>query len=129
MLVEDNPEPCLLRFANDVVELGQPDGIEPVLRIHVAERVKGHADEIEAGFADLGEVAPLEAPLARIIPIRVVAENVDPALERLVRGVKRDRRRSGRNRRGSNADKRNQQRTNRVKNPHSGSLLILRLVK
>ena len=58
--------------------------IEPVLGVHVPERLQVQPDEIEAGLADLGEVPPFEAALARVGPIGIVAEHVDAAVERLI---------------------------------------------
>ena len=58
--------------------------------------MQGHSDEVEAGLADLGEMPPLEAALARVGPIGIVAERVDAAAEGLVGRVQARRRlRSG----------------------------------
>ena len=87
MLVDDDSEPRALRFPDDVVELGKPGRVEMVLRVHELERLQVHADEIEARLADLAEVPPLEAPLARVGPIGIVAEHVDAPAERLIASV------------------------------------------
>ena len=91
MLIEDDAEAGRLGLADDIVELGEPRRIEPVLRIHVLERLEIDADEVEARLADFGEVPPLEAALAGVGPIGIVAEHVDAAPKRLVGGGEGDR--------------------------------------
>ena len=81
MLVDDHAETRPLGVADYVIELGEPSGVEPVLRVHVPERLQVEAHEIEAAAADLGEVPPLEAALALVGPIGVVAEDVDAPME------------------------------------------------
>src|SRR5256885_16271404 len=63
MPVNDDAEPGLLGVGDDLVELGEPGRIEPVLRVHVAKRLEVQPDKIEAAAADLSEVAPLKAAL------------------------------------------------------------------
>ena len=91
MLVEDDAEAGRLRFADDGVELGEPAGIELVGGIHVVEREQVEPDMVETRAADFGEMAPLEASLGFVLPIGVVAKDIDPAVER--EGV--DHRRAG----------------------------------
>ena len=63
MLVDDDSEAGPLGMAHDVVELGEPRGIKPIVGVHVPERLQIQPDEVEAGVADLGEVPPLETAL------------------------------------------------------------------
>lgn len=95
MLVDDDSETGSLRVLDDIIELRQPLRLKPVLRIHELECLEVEADEIEAGVPDLGEVPPLEAAPARVRPVRVVTEDVDAAVERLVRLSQHRRQRTG----------------------------------
>jgi hypothetical protein len=72
MLVDDYSEARLLSLADDIVELDEPSWIEPIVRVHEPERLKVEPDEVEAAASNDAEVAPLEAALADVPPIRVV---------------------------------------------------------
>jgi hypothetical protein len=85
----------------------------------VPERLQVDADEIEAAAADFAEMALLEARFGRILPDRVVAEDVDAPVE--------DRRRGGRGGCGGRGE-RQEQRKRRGGKPleHRKALLIRR---
>ena len=82
MLVDDDSETCLTGMSDHVVELAQPLGVEAIVGTHVPECLQDQADEVEAALPDLGEVPPLEAALADVAPIRIVAKHVYAPVER-----------------------------------------------
>src|SRR5690348_874848 len=125
MLVQDDAETCRLRFADDVVQLREPLGLKAVLCIHMLERLQVDPNEVEAGLVDLGKVAPFEAAFPAIVPIGVIAEHVDTAMEGLVR-LREDRRRLRCSDSRSNRQARQRPQSERAQmpQPHSRSPLL-----
>jgi hypothetical protein len=93
------------------------------------EGVERHPYEIETGFVDLGEVPPLEPPFARVGPIGIVTEHIDPALEWLVGGVEANRGRCGGRRCRGECEKCGDGANECVNKSHSGPLHLVRLVE
>ncbi|MCW0450774.1 hypothetical protein NB706_003608 [Xanthomonas sacchari] len=59
----------------------QPGRVEPVVRVHVRERLQVDPHRAEAAVADRAVQRRAETRLRRVVPQRVVAEDVDPAPE------------------------------------------------
>src|SRR3954468_1355663 len=99
MLIDNHAETGCPGMADHVVELGEPLPLQPVLGVHMLERLQVETNVIEAGLADLGKVPPFESALASIRPIGIVAQHVDAAMEWLVGLIEHSGRSLGRERR------------------------------
>ena len=81
VLVDDDRQPGIARLSDHPVERRQPARVEPVLRVHMVERLKDQADEVEAPLADGREMARLKSGMRRVRPQRVVPQHVDAAVK------------------------------------------------
>ncbi len=89
MLVQNDIEFVPLGFADDPIQLFQPFWFQPSVRRHMGEGKHDHADRVEAGLVDGLEVLVLVIALATILPVGIVADDIDAAahLRHLVGGA------------------------------------------
>ena len=77
VLVQDHSEARVRRVCYNPVEPFQPLRVDPILRVHMIEHEQIDPDEIEATVADVGKILCLEPTFFRLLPERVVTEDVD----------------------------------------------------
>ncbi len=82
VLIENHRQPGLQPCVHQRIKRPQPFRRELVLRVHVREGLQIHPHVVETAVLDGLQVAQLKARLGRVLPERVVADDVDAALER-----------------------------------------------